>query len=102
MAARSRKAATAPRPPARPTRRQVEVDDYTGLTAAAAIEAARASGLRPAPERIEIPDAERQGVVVAHDPQARVSTAKGTILTLYVGAPPADPPPAAADPVRAD
>ncbi|MFL5894090.1 MAG: PASTA domain-containing protein [Thermoleophilaceae bacterium] len=77
--------------PPRPKRRQVTVDDYTGATATAAVEAARATGLRPAPERVDVADADSYGLVVAHDPKAGATTARGTILTLYVGAPAAQP-----------
>jgi hypothetical protein len=87
--------ATSVRPDAnrlpRPARRQVTVADYSGLTPPAAIEAARASGLRPAPERVEVADGDSHGLVVAHDPEAGSVTTRGTILTLYVGAPATEP-----------
>src|SRR5260221_3798045 len=101
MAARSAKAPTSvvtePRPATRPARRQVDVGDYTRLTAAAAVEAARAIGLRPAPERVEVKTPETYGLVVAHDPNAGATTTRGTMLTLYVGAPATQLEPEASD-----
>jgi hypothetical protein len=68
-------------------RREVTLDDYTGHTAAGAVELARAAGLRPAPERVEVLEAESYGLVVAQDPKAGSSATRGAIVSLYVGAP---------------
>jgi PASTA domain len=73
----------------RSTRRQIHVDDFSGQTAADAIESARLAGLRPAPERVEVDDPTRHGVVIGHEPKAGETAARGSLLALFVGAGPA-------------
>jgi hypothetical protein len=71
----------------RASRRSLTVDDYCGMTAAAAVEAARAAGLRPAPERIQTEEAAQHGLVVAHEPAPGDPATRGTIVSLYVATP---------------
>lgn len=66
------------------SRRSTAVDEYVGLPATEAIEAARAAGLRPAPERAEASEHGQHGIVLAQEPVAGSPAPPDGLLTLCV------------------
>jgi hypothetical protein len=66
-------------------RREIELDDLTGLCAAEAIDRLRALELRPAVEAWDVEDRSEHGVVVAHDPPKSSQVRRSELITLLVG-----------------
>jgi hypothetical protein len=82
-------------------RREVVLDDLTGLAAISAIARLRELELRPAVEPCDTDRLEQHGFVVAHDPSADCQVRRAQVITLLVGQhveAGAHPPPALEDP----
>lgn len=80
-------------------RREIDLEDLSGLPATTAIDRLRARELRPAIEPVEVTDPADHGRVVDHLPHANAAVRRGQLITLLIGQAnhPPDPPPSAGE-----
>ena len=80
-------------------RREIDLEDLSGLPATTAIDRLRARELRPAIEPVEVTDPADHGRVVDHMPHANAAVRRGQLITLLIGQAnhPPDPAPSAGE-----
>jgi PASTA domain len=66
-------------------RREVLLEDLTGLAAVNAIDRLRELELRPAVEACETDEADQHGLILAHEPSADSRVRRAQLITLVVG-----------------
>jgi hypothetical protein len=66
-------------------RREIDLEDLSGLPATAAIDRLRACELRPAIEPVDVADPADHGHVVDQNPHANATVRRGQLVTLLIG-----------------